>query len=75
MNRTKLLARCSAAVAAATLIAGLAAIPAAARPDPGESISDRSSSNCSLNRIGTQLVRCDYLTGGGVEAPVWVPEY
>ena len=37
MTRNTLLARCSAAAAAATLIAGLAAAPAMARPDPGES--------------------------------------
>jgi hypothetical protein len=76
MNRTQLLARCSAAAAAATIIAGLAVTPAGARPDSGESIHDRFSSydTCELKRIGTQLVRCDYLTGGGVEAPVWVPE-
>src|SRR5215204_1355916 len=36
MNRTTLLARCSAAAATATLLAGLAAAPATARPDPGE---------------------------------------
>jgi hypothetical protein len=74
MNRTQLLARCSAAAAAATIIAGLTATPAAARPDPGDLISPRFSSYCALNRIGTQLVRCDDLTGGGVPAPVWVPE-
>jgi hypothetical protein len=77
MNRTQLLARCFAAAAAATIIAGLAAIPATARPDPGEPAQVRFSSyngNCPLQRIGTQLVRCDNLTGGGVTAPVWVPE-
>ena len=37
MTRNTLLARCSAAAAAATLLAGLAAAPAMARPDPGES--------------------------------------
>lgn len=70
MNRTQLLARCSAAAAAAAIIAGLAAIPATARPDPGEPIRDRFSSyhSCPLNRIGTQLVRCDNQTGGGVIA-------
>ena len=36
MTRNTLLARCSAAAAAATLLAGLAAAPASARPDPGE---------------------------------------
>ena len=76
MNRTQLLARCSAAAAAATIIAGLAAIPATARPDPGEPVQVRFSDyrNCPLNRIDTQLVRCDNLTGAGVTAPVGVPE-
>ena len=77
MNRTQLLARCSAAAAAATIIAGLAAIPATARPDPGEPVQVRFSSddpNCPLNRIDTQLVRCDDLTGGGVTAPLWGPQ-
>ena len=36
MTRNTLLARCSAAAAAATLLAGLAAAPAMARPDAGE---------------------------------------
>jgi hypothetical protein len=76
MNRTQLLARCSAAAAAATIIAGLAAIPATARPDPGEPAQVRPSSdwNCPLNRIDTQLVRCGNLTGAGVTAPMWVPQ-
>jgi hypothetical protein len=76
MHTTKLLFRCSAAAATATLIAGLAAIPAAARPDPGEPIPIRFSSyeNCPLNRIDTQLVRCDNLTGAGVVAPAYIPE-
>ena len=74
MNRSQLLARCSAAAAAATIIAGLSAIPAAARP-PGELIPPRfDERNCLLSRIDTQLVRCDNLTGAGVPAPVWVPE-
>jgi hypothetical protein len=75
MNRIQLLARCSAAAAAATIIAGLAATPATARPDPGEPVQVRFSyDNCLLSRVGTQLVRCDNLTGGGVPAPLWVPE-
>jgi hypothetical protein len=36
MTRTALLARCSAAAATATLLAGLAAAPAIARVDPGD---------------------------------------
>jgi hypothetical protein len=39
MTRNTLLARCSAAAAAAMLLAGLAAAPAMARPDPGEPTS------------------------------------
>jgi hypothetical protein len=76
MNRTQLLARYAAAAAAATLLTGLAATSAAARPDPGEPIPVRFSSyaNCSLNRIDTQLVRCDNLTGAGVVAPAYIPE-
>jgi hypothetical protein len=41
MNRTQLFARCAAAAATATLIAGLAATPATARPDPGEPASQQ----------------------------------
>ena len=77
MNRTQLLARCAAATAAATIIAGLAATLATARPDPGDPIPIRFSSyepNCPLSRVDTQLVRCDNLTGAGVTAPASVPE-
>ena len=77
MNRIQLLARCSAAAAAATIIAGLAAIPATARPEPGPPVQVRICSddrNCPLQRIGTQLIRGDNLTGAGVTAPVWVPK-
>ncbi|MGH8827992.1 MAG: hypothetical protein ACRDVZ_10450 [Jiangellaceae bacterium] len=31
--------------------------------------------NCPLMRIGTQLVRCDNLTGLGAAAPAGIPEY
>ncbi|MGX5715452.1 hypothetical protein [Arthrobacter sp. MAHUQ-56] len=30
--------------------------------------------DCPLERIGTQLVRCDNLTGAGAAAPYWIPE-
>jgi hypothetical protein len=33
-----------------------------------------SSSDCPLRRVGTHLVRCDYLTGGDVDAPTFIPE-
>jgi hypothetical protein len=77
MTRTTLLARCSAAAAATIMLAGLTAIPVVARPDPGELVQVQDSSgypNCPLSRIGTQPVRCDYLTGAGVPAPAFVAE-
>ena len=77
MTRITVLARWSTAAAAAALLAAFAAAPAAARPDPGPPSTSQFPSNsaeCPLSRIGTQLVRCDYLTGGGVTAPVWIPE-
>lgn len=50
-------------------------------PGPAEFTSvtsdDRSITvyaDCLLERIGSQLVRCDNLTGGGVDAPFWIPE-
>jgi hypothetical protein len=30
--------------------------------------------DCPLQRIDTQLVRCDNLTGAGVSAPFWIPD-
>jgi hypothetical protein len=39
--------RYSAAAAAVTLIAGLAAIPAAARPDPGRTVMEQSTDSVS----------------------------
>jgi hypothetical protein len=78
MSRSTFLARCTATAAAAILLAGFAAIPTSARPDPGEPIPIRFSSDdrsCPLSRIDTQLVRCDNLTGAGVPAAAWIPEF
>ena len=73
--------RCRSATVAAILLATLGAAPASALglPDPSlpsQSTSARASNNhpCWLQRVGTQLVRCDDLTGNGVKAPLWVPE-
>jgi hypothetical protein len=72
MTGTARLARCSAAVAAAALTAGLAAAPAVARPDPGiaETIQvaaraySPGDSGCKVTAHGSHLARCDFLTGG-----------
>jgi hypothetical protein len=55
----------------------LALAPTAGANAGTDSVSpDRRPSfeNCLLTRIGTQLVRCDNLTGAGVPAPYWIPE-
>jgi len=68
-----------ATIFAITLFAASQAAPAAARPDPGPTprpepaVSDPMG--CPLERVGTQFVRCDLLTGAGVPAPDWIPEY
>lgn len=50
-------------------------VPAAARPDPGPAPEQESTStSCTLERVGTQFVKCDDLTGNGVPAPGWIPE-
>ncbi|MDQ0824623.1 hypothetical protein QFZ60_000796 [Arthrobacter sp. B2I5] len=49
-----------------------------AGPAPAANYTDDDVLNtyvdCPLERIGTQLVRCDNLTGTGVDAPYWIPE-
>ncbi len=82
MNRIQRIAAAAAisaaVIAPATLVAALAVSPAAARPDPGGPIPVRFSiyeQNCPLRRIDSQVVRCDHLTGAGVQAPIGVPEY
>jgi hypothetical protein len=44
----------------------------ASPPDPPQGAA--FVNGCPLQRIGTQLVRCDNLTGAGVRAPCWIPE-
>lgn len=64
---------------ATILVAATGTASAVATPDPGPQRSyppsARSSADCPLERVGTQLVRCDNLTGAGVAATEWVPEY
>ncbi|CAN7460492.1 hypothetical protein [Knoellia sp. LjRoot47] len=79
MNTSSNLTRRIPAVAATTLLLlGATTLSASARPDPGEAFVatvEDSSDRCPLERVGTQFVRCDDLTGNGVPAPAWVPEY
>ncbi len=56
----------------------LTAGPAGATPDPGAPVRTENNTltplQCSLERVDTQLVRCDDLTGAGATAPTYVPE-
>ena len=69
--------RYQSAAAVALVAVGFTALPASARPDPGQPLGSpvaTSESLCALSRVGAQFVRCDNLTGNGVAAPGWVPE-
>jgi hypothetical protein len=78
MSRTRvnLHVRRSGAVVAGTLFLLTGWLPAATAsppPDPSQAIG--FGNDCPLQRIGTQFVRCDNLTGAGVPAPSWIPEW
>jgi hypothetical protein len=62
--------------ATTTFVVALSALPAAARQDPGQidPPSQATTYFCTLERVGTQFVACDNLTGNGVPAPGWVHE-
>ena len=68
-----------AGIAAAALVLALAgSSPAMAKPDPGglriETNQGSDTRSCLMERIGTQLIRCDTLTGAGTNAATWIPE-
>lgn len=64
-------------ITATAVVVALSALPAAARQDPGR-IDPPSPSTatyfCAPQRVGTQFVACDNLTGNGVPAPGWMRE-
>jgi hypothetical protein len=69
--------RFAAAIAGAALLLSLSAAPAAfARPEPQPPSIPSSAYDpeCPVERIGTQYVRCDNLTGPDVPAPSWIRE-
>lgn len=60
----------------------LTAAPAMARTTPGDKTSSLDpiatkpiANNCPLQRIGIQFVKCDNLTGNGVPASPYIPEW
>ena len=63
------------AIATTLLLVALGTLPAAARQNAGT--PEPAAPNtyfCALQRVGTQYVACDNLTGDGVPAPGWVDE-
>ena len=67
--------RVVASVAAGLIVLGAGVAPAAAAQDPGDPANGPvPSAYCALERIGTQFVRCDNLTGAGARAPSFIPE-
>jgi hypothetical protein len=73
--------RWRAAAVAALVLTAVSTAPASAvmLHDPSvtaqtAALSSTTNHNCWLLRVGTQLVRCDNLTGNGVKAPRWMPE-
>lgn len=55
---------------ASVLSAGVAASPG---PPPPTSVTMSLPGTCALERVGTQFVRCDNLTGAGAPAPTYIP--
>ena len=67
-----------AGTAGVLLLLPLTVAPAQARTTPGEPVQRGQvatmDGGCLLERVGTQLVRCDDLTGNGVTAPTHIPQ-
>ena len=72
--------RVAPVLATAALALTLGALPASARQDPGPTLPAHRTGTvtasyfCALQRVGTQYVACDNLTGNGVPAPAWVEQ-
>jgi len=66
--------RALAPIAAALVLISLGAVPSYARSDLGTHVPPTDhAAGCQLQRVETQFVRCDNLTGNGVAAPAWIP--
>ena len=75
MNTIQQTRRTLPMIAATALLVALGTLPAAARQDPGPASDEPTATYfCAIQRVGTQFVGCDNLTGNGVPAPAWVDE-
>jgi hypothetical protein len=62
-------------IVTAALVVALGTLPAAARQDPRTGFPEGQAPAtyfCAIQRVDTQFVGCDNLTGNGVPAPAWV---
>lgn len=67
--------RTVATIAAVLAVTVLSATTSSARPDPGPTVTRGGRADaCLLERVGSQFVRCDDLTGNGVPAPAFIAE-
>lgn len=67
--------RTVAPIAAALAAMVLSAPASSARPEPGPTVTRGGHADaCLLERVGSQFVRCDDLTGNGVPAPTFIAE-
>lgn len=65
----------SASTLLLTAVLATTAGSASARPDAGPPVPQpqtSTSSSCSLERVGTQFIRCDDLTGNSAPAPAFI---
>ena len=79
MNTTRCHPRWTFTLTGALILATFTPVPASARQEPGPRFTIASTTPhrdgfWPLTRMGTQLVRCDNLTGSGITAPIWIPQ-
>ena len=73
-HHSRIIGATATALAMCALLATTAA-PASAKLDAGPALERQATpASCPLERVGTQLVRCDDLTGNGQPAPQWIPQ-
>jgi hypothetical protein len=70
---TNAIARTLCIVTATATLCGVGGA-AQARTDAGPLLPVFKVMDRPLERVGTQFVRGDDLTGNGVEAPLWIPD-
>jgi hypothetical protein len=74
-HHIRVITRLVAPIALTAAVVGLGAGPSSALTDPGPTVPQVGhAGECTLERVGTQFVRCDDLTGDGVPAPAFIPE-